>query len=302
MFYSKLKKSALLLALILPFYAHHAQADINVFACEPEWAALTQALGGDHVTVTSATTALQDPHYIQARPSLIAKIRRADLLVCTGADLEVGWLPLLLRKSGNNAVQLGQASHFVAANYVGLLQKPAVLDRSLGDIHAAGNPHFHLDPERLLKVAVALVGTLAQVDPANQSHYEENLATFNQQWRQAIQDWQQRGQSLRGKRIVVSHNNWIYLATWLGLTQVATLEPTPGVPPTSTHLSKVLTQLKHDPADMLLYASYQNEKPVRWLTEKTDIPLVTLPLSPSEDETLIDWFDQLINQLLSVNG
>ncbi|MBV1889639.1 MAG: zinc ABC transporter substrate-binding protein [Gammaproteobacteria bacterium] len=308
MFYSSINRPALVLALVLalllPFFAHQANAQLNVFACEPEWAALTQALtqtiGSDQVKVTSATTAMQDPHHIQARPSLIAKMRRADLLVCTGADLEVGWLPLLLRKSGNASVQPGQAGHFMAADTVTLLEKPALLDRSLGDIHAAGNPHFHLDPERILKVAVALANTLATVDPGNQSHYENNLATFTQQWQQAIEQWRQRSESLRGKRIVVSHNSWVYLEPWLGLTQVATLEPKPGIPASSAHLSKLLAQLEQNPADMLLYASYQSDKSARWLTKKTTIPAVALPFSPSKDETLIQWFDRLLTQLLSV--
>ena len=300
MFYPSIKKTALLLLLILPFFAHYAHAQINVFACEPEWAALTRALGTDKVKVTSATTAMQDPHHIQARPSLIAKMRRADLLVCTGADLEVGWLPLLLRKSGNGSVQPGQAGHFMAADYVALLEKPAVLDRSLGDIHAAGNPHVHLDPERIAQVALALADTLIKVDPAHRSHYQNNLATFTQQWQQAIQQWQQRSQSLRDKRIVVSHNSWVYLESWLGLTQVATLEPKPGIPASSAHLSKVLTKLKQNPADMLLYASYQSDKSARWLTQKTATPAVALPLSPSKNETLIQWFDRLLDQLLSV--
>lgn len=300
MFYSRMKKSALLLVLMLPLYAHQAHAEINVLACEPEWAALTRALGGENVEVTSATTALQDPHHIQARPSLIAKMRRADLLVCTGADLEVGWLPLLLRKSGNGSVQPGQTGYFMAADYVALLEKPAVLDRSLGDIHAAGNPHFHLDPERLLKVSVALAETLAKVDPTNRADYQQNLATFTQQWQQAIQHWQKLGQPLRGKRVVVSHNSWVYLEPWLGLVKVAMLEPKPGIPASSTHLSKVLTSLNQNPADMVLYASYQSDKPARWLTEKTAIPAVALPLSPSQDETLFEWFGRLINQLLSV--
>jgi zinc/manganese transport system substrate-binding protein len=300
MFYSKIKKPALLLLLILPFFAHHTSAQINIFACEPEWATLSQALGTDKVKVTSATTAMQDPHHIQARPSLIAKMRRADLLVCTGADLEVGWLPLLLRKSGNGSVQPGQTGHFMAADYVTLLEKPTLLDRSLGDIHAAGNPHFHVDPERMLKVSIALADTLSKVDPANQSHYQNNLATFTQQWQQAIQQWQQRSQSLRGARIVVSHNNWVYLESWLGLTQVATLEPKPGIPASSSHLGKVLTKLNQNPADLLLYASYQSDKSARWLTQKTKISAVALPLSPSKDETLTQWFDRLLNQLLSV--
>ncbi len=300
MIHSKIKISVLLLALLLPFYTYHVHAQIHVMACEPEWAALTRALGADNVKVTSATTALQDPHQIQARPSLIAKMRRANLLVCTGADLEVGWLPLLLRKSGNNTVQPGQTGYFMAADYVDLLEKPIALDRSLGDIHAAGNPHFHLDPERMLQVSIALADTLKKVDPANHADYQKNLATFTERWQQAIQQWQQRSQPLRGKRIVVSHNSWVYLEPWLGLVKVATLEPKPGIPASSTHLSKVLTNLNQSPADMVLYASYQSDKSARWLTQKTSIATVELPLSPSRDESLFEWFDRLINQLLSV--
>lgn len=301
MFYQWIKKIALIMVLSLPLYAHPIYAQINVFACEPEWAALARALGGDAVKVTSATTAMQDPHHIQARPSLIAKMRRADLLVCTGADLEVAWLPLLLRKSGNARVQPGQTGHFMAADYISLLEKPTVLDRSLGDIHVAGNPHFHLDPSRIAQIASALTDTLVKVDSANKLHYQYKLAVFNEQWQQAIKQWKQRSQSLRGKRIVVSHNSWVYLESWLGLRQVATLEPKPGIPASSTHLSSVLGKLQQHPADMLLHASYQSDKSVVWLSKKNALPIVTLALSPSEDESLIIWFEKIINQLMSVN-
>ena len=294
-----IKKRVLLALLILPFCSLNAYAQINVFACEPEWAALAQALGGDAVKVYRATTAQQDPHYIQARPSLIAKIRRADIIVCTGADLEVGWLPLLLRKSGNALVQPGREGHFMAADYVSLLQKPATLDRSLGDIHAAGNPHFHLDPHRMAQIAQALAQTLVKIDNKNQLHYQDNLQTFNRQWQQAITQWQQRTQALRGKRIVVSHNSWVYLEQWLGLVQVATLEPKPGIAASSAHLSKVLAMLEQSPANMLLYASYQSDKSARWLSQKTAIPSVALAFGPAKEESLIEWFDGLINQLLS---
>ena len=299
MFYQSIKKIALMMALTMPFYAQSSYAQINVFACEPEWASLARALGGDTVKVTSATSALQDPHHIQARPSLIAKISRADLLVCTGADLEVGWLPLLLRKSGNARIQPGQAGYFMAADYISLLEKPTVLDRSLGDIHAAGNPHFHLDPSRIAQIASALTDTLVKVDSANKLHYQNKLAVFNEQWQQAIKLWKQRSQPLRGKRVVVSHSSWVYLESWLGLRQVATLEPKPGIPASSTHLSGVLEKLQQQPADMLLHASYQSNKSAVWLSNKSSLPIVTLALSPSEDESLIIWFENIVNQLLS---
>ncbi|MBL4679910.1 MAG: zinc ABC transporter substrate-binding protein [Pseudomonadales bacterium] len=289
-------------ALLLSLCTNVADAQINVFACEPEWAALTRMLGGDLVKVYSATTAQQDPHHIQARPSLIAKARRAKLLVCTGAELEVGWLPLLLRKSGNGNIQPNSMGHFMAADFISLLEKPTVLDRSLGDIHAAGNPHFHLDPYRILQIAEALALRLQKIDSMNSALYQQKLLNFTREWNQAIAQWEQRAKPLRDMRIVVSHDSWIYLEQWLGLKKVATLEPKPGIPPSSTHLSKVLRQLKQNPADMILFASYQNDKSARWLAKKTGLPSIGLPFSVSDKENLIQWFDQLLNQLLEIGS
>ena len=291
-----------LAVLLLSFGSNAVYAKINVFACEPEWAALAQQLGGKAVKVFSATTNQQDPHHIQARPSLIAKVRRADLLVCTGAELEVGWLPLLLRKSGNGKIQSGQVGYFMAADQVVLLENPTVLDRSLGDIHAYGNPHIHFDPHRIQQIANALSQRLANVDPDNRVLYQKNGQHFTQQWQQAIKKWQQTAQALRGKRIVVSHNSWVYLEQWLGLIKIATLEPKPGIPASSTHLSKLLTQLKQNPAEMILSATYQNQKPAHWLSKKTSIPVINLSFSPAKNETLIVWFGQIVDQLIRVHS
>ncbi|MBQ0721461.1 MAG: zinc ABC transporter substrate-binding protein [Gammaproteobacteria bacterium] len=295
------KKTYSLAVLFLTLCSNTVYAQLNIFACEPEWAALTRTLAGDAATVYSATSAQQDPHHIQARPSLIAKVRRADMLVCTGAELEVGWLPLLLRKSGNANIQPGQAGYFMATDHVSLLEKPSVLDRSLGDIHAAGNPHIHLDPYRIQQVARALTSRLITVDPANKLHYREHLEGFSLEWAKAITQWEKQTQTLRGKRIVVAHNNWVYLEEWLGLKRVAVLEPKPGIPPSSSHLSKVLTQLKQNPADMIVHSSYQNDKPALWLAKKTSLPVVVLPFSGADKESLIHWFDRLLGQLLSAD-
>jgi len=300
MFCQWIKKVGLMV-LLLSFGWNTAYAQINIFACEPEWAALAQQLGGKAVNVFSATTAQQDPHHIQARPSLIAKVRRADLLVCTGADLEVGWLPLLLRKSGNGRILSGQAGHFMAADQVALLEKPTVLDRSLGDIHAAGNPHIHLDPHRIQQIANALTQRLINIDLVNRTLYQKNGQDFTQQWQQAIKKWQRTAQSLRGQRVVVSHNSWLYMEQWLGLKKVAILEPKPGVPPSSAHLSKILTQLKLNSADMILTASYQNQKSARWLSNNTGIPAINLRFSPAKNETLIIWFGRIVDQLTKVH-
>src|SRR5690242_16123631 len=160
----------------LAWSAAPANAAVSVLTCEPEWAALATELGGSLVNAESATTPEQDPHYIQARPSLIAKVRRAALVVCTGADLEVGWLPLLLRQAGNAAVQPGQPGSFVASDYVELLDKPSSVDRSQGDVHPYGNPHIQTDPRNIGKVAAALAERLAMLDSANAATYRSRAA------------------------------------------------------------------------------------------------------------------------------
>ena len=170
----KLVKYLFPLALLcLPAVSH---AKLQVFACEPEWAALTTALTGDKANVFSATHAGQDPHHIQARPSLIAKLRKADLAVCTGAELETGWMPMLQRRARNPKVLAGKPGYFEAAQQVALLEKPSNLDRSEGDIHGDGNPHVQLDPRRILKIADSLSKRLQAIDPDNKSYYQQRHA------------------------------------------------------------------------------------------------------------------------------
>lgn len=260
-----------------------------VFACEPEWGALANVLAGGKsagkVEVFSATTHQQDPHHIEARPSLIAKARKADLLVCTGAELEVSWLPLLLRQAANRDIQSGKPGYFMAAEQVELLDKPTVLDRSQGDVHAAGNPHIHLDPVRLLQVAEKLSLRLQKIDPDNASFYQQKLAQFKQDWQQAINNWQQRMEPLlKGKDVVVYHKNWYYLFAWLGINTVGDLEPRPGLPPTSAHLAKLLKQLKQQPADFILAADYQPKRPGKWLVDRTGIVLKIVPYTVDDIE------------------
>ncbi|MDP3126580.1 MAG: zinc ABC transporter substrate-binding protein, partial [Thiobacillus sp.] len=212
--------------LWLPLSVHAA---LNVFACEPEWGALAREIGGDDVKVYNATTAMQDPHRIEARPSLIAQTRRAGLVVCSGAELEVGWLPLLLRESGNAAVQPGRPGYFEATRYVTLLDKPAIVDRSQGDVHAAGNPHIQTDPRNLLRVGAALAQRLSEVDPAHAAAYQARWKAFSARWEAAIARWQQQAAPLKGMPVAVQHKSFSYLINWLGLREVATLEPKPGV-------------------------------------------------------------------------
>ncbi len=289
------------LLLLTAGFVANAWAKVDILTCEPEWAALAAEIGGDEVKASSATTGLQDPHHIQARPSLIAKARRADLLVCTGAELEIGWLPLLLRKAGNPNIQSGRPGYFIATNYVSLSGIPAVADRATGDVHSQGNPHIQTDPRNLLPVADALAERLSQIDQGHAAYFEQRRKAFHDRWIRLIAAWAQRATPLRGKSIVVFHESWPYLEDWLGLTQVGTLEPKPGIPPTSGHLSALLEQLRRHPASLIIAAAYQDPKPARWLASRTDIPAVRMPFTVGGTDqagNLEGLYDDTIRRLL----
>jgi zinc/manganese transport system substrate-binding protein len=282
-----------------------ATAQVSVFACEPEWAALAQEIGGKHVSASSATTALQDVHHIQARPSLIAKLRQADLLVCTGAGLEAGWLPVLQRRANNPAVQTGAAGYLEATQYVKLLDRLAQIDRAAGDVHAQGNPHIQLDPRNYPPIAKAMAGRLAEIDPQHAADYEAGLTDFLQRWASAMGGWQDQAQPLQGVQIVVHHDSWPYLADWLGLQRVGTLEPKPGVPPTSAHLSKLMQQLQEHDATAIIRSSYQNAKAADWLSQRTGLPIVVLPSTvggDAEAQDLFGLFSDILQRLLAVTS
>lgn len=275
-------------------------AEIRVFSCEPEWTALAQELGAGQLDIFTATTAQQDPHYIQPRPSLIAKARRAELLICTGAELESGWLPLLLRKAGNGKILPGQNGHFMAADQVDLLDKPAALDRSQGHIHAQGNPHFHLSPHRVAQVAKALHQRLIQLDAAHTDVYEKAYRQFDTRWQQAIQNWEEQAQPLAGQSLVSYHNAWRYLADWLELDISNHLEPKPGMPPSTEHLSQLVTKIQHNRPLAIIHASHQNPRAALWLSNKTGISSLQLPYTVGSNEhsdNLFNLYQNILDQL-----
>jgi zinc/manganese transport system substrate-binding protein len=277
-----------------------AHAAVNVLACEPEWQALTQELGGDKVRVSSATNALQDPHRVEARPGLIARTRGADLLVCTGLELEVGWLPLLVQQSGNAKIVPGQPGHFEAGTLVPRLDVPSRLDRAEGDVHASGNPHIQQNPHNIALVATALSKRLAEIDPANAAYYQSRQADFAKRWSAAMLKWEQQAAPLRGLAVVEHHKNMEYLASWLGLRIVGTLEAKPGVEPSAAHLNELLGQLQHQPAKMVLRAAYQDGRPSQWLSDRTHMPAVQLPFTVGADDkstTLFALFDTTVQRL-----
>ncbi len=281
-----------------------ANAALRIFSCEPEWAALAKEIGNDKVDVTSATTPDQDVHYIQARPSLIAQMRRADLVVCTGADLEVGWLPVLLRQGGNAKVQPGQDGFFDASSAVQLLEVPTSVDRSMGDVHPYGNPHLQLDPHNIAKVAAALAARMEKLDAADASLFQQRSTDFLLRWNQAIDKWTQDGAGLKGMQIVTHHRSYVYLDHWLGLEEIGSLEPKPGIEPTTGHLAQLLDQVKNKHVKAIVRSSYQDSRASDWLSSRTGIKAIVLPHtagSVPEAKDLFAMFDVIIARLNEAN-
>jgi zinc/manganese transport system substrate-binding protein len=287
----------LFLSLTLP-----AQAAVRILATTADWGALATELGGERVDVYVATSALQDVHRVDAKPSLIARARTADLVVANGAELEVGWLPVLLQEAGNARIQRGAPGYFEATAYLQLIEVPSRLDRSLGDIHPQGNPHVQLDPRNIAVVAKALAAKLAAIDPAGADYYAGRGADFAKRWTEAINRWQGRAAPLTGIPVVIMHRDQAYLCHWLGMKELASIEPKPGVPPSAGYLGQLVTRLSATPPRIILLNAYNDPKAGKWLSERVKAPIVVLPYSvggtPAAKD-LFGLFDDTIDRLLS---
>ena len=292
--------SLLVAFMVLP---QPSQAAMRVLATTPEWAALTRELGGDKVDVYAATSAFQDVHRVDAKPSLVARARNAELVVAAGAELEVGWLPILLRESGNARIQPGNPGYFEADANLRLLEVPTAVDRSMGDVHPQGNPHAHLDARNVAIVATALTARLKLLDPADAAYFDARGTDFQSRWKVAIARWEAQAAPLKGVPVVVIHRDQAYLCHWLGLVEVAAIEPKPGVPPSSSYLAELVTKLSAAPPKMILRNAYNDSKAVDWLAARIHVPVVLLPYSvggtPAASD-LFKLFDDTINRLTGV--
>jgi len=295
-----LRNACIVAALLCALPAHAA---LKVLVTTADWAALTTELGGDKVDVYRATTALQDVHRVDAKPSLVARARTADLLVANGAELESGWLPVLLQESGNRRIQPGAPGYFEAAAAVRLLDVPTRVDRSMGDIHAQGNPHLQLDPRNVAAVARALAARLAAVDAPNAAYYTARGEDFQARWAAAMRRWSSLAAPLQGVPVVVIHRDQRYLSHWLGLVEVAAIEPKPGVPPSAGYLASLVAQLESKPPRMILRNAYNDPKAAEWVAERTRVPVVQLPFSVGgtpEAKDLFGLFDDTLRRLRAV--
>lgn len=279
----------------------------TIFACEPEWAALTRVLL-PQATLHVATHARQDPHHIEARPALIAQLRNADAAICTGASLESGWLPTLQQRAGNARVQDGVTGMFYAASAVTLIDaRPgAGLNPFAGDVHAEGNPHFHADPRRLAEVATAWSDRLQGLFPEQAAAMVQRHVAFQARWREQVAAWEQRATPLRGKTVAAQHGGHAYLWRWLGIEQVADLEPRPGLAPSPRHLQDLLDRLRPRPPAAIVITSYQDPRAARWLAGQLGaVPVLQLPATvedPFGAGALDRWWEWTLDTLLGAAG
>jgi zinc/manganese transport system substrate-binding protein len=298
----QLKICNAVLVAMLAMLAIPAHAALNIFTTVPEWAALATEIGGDKIKVFAATQGLQDPHHVQARPSLIAALRNADLVVATGAELEVGWLPLALRESGNAKVQADRPGYFEAARSVRMLEIPGRLDRADGDVHAEGNPHIQTDPRNFLKVGEALAKRMGELDAPSAATYQTGFRNFAERWKVAIVRWETAAAALRGKAVVSQHKSYVYLFDWLGLKELATLEPKPGVEPSVAYLGELVARLAGQAPQAVIRSAYNSPRPAEWYAAQAHVPLVVLPFTVGGDERakdLFGLFDDTVARLTS---
>jgi zinc/manganese transport system substrate-binding protein len=288
--------------LVLTVGSTPTEAKPYVLTCEPEWRALVQVIGGDRVKVDSATTAQQDPHYIRAKPSLIARARRADLLVCSGAGLESGWLPLLLERASKQ-IQPGQVGYLIAAEHVPLIEIPELVDRSQGDVHPEGNPHVHLDPANVELIAKLISERLAKIDPGGSEQYQKNLEIFINEWKASQVKWLRLAKPLNGKKVVAFHKSFSYLFRFLNIQVIGYIEKKPGIAPSASHLAAVVDTVKSGGVLGVIRTPFDPSDSSEWLSHKTGKPSMVLPFTVGGGPGVSDLFllyEQSIRALLDL--
>jgi len=286
-------------ALCLCAVAGTAQA-LTIFTCEPEWAALSKVLAPE-ARVFSATHVYQDPHYIEARPSLISKLAKADIAICSGASLESGWLPALQKRAANRKVRDGADGMLYLSQHIETIEKHDTAFFSTEHVHPEGNPHFHLDPQRVYTLASVISERLQKIDPESRRSYQRALMLWQLRWRLAMDNWKQQTAELKDRPVVIQHTSFSYLIDWVGMRVVADLEPEPGVPPTMAHAQSLVAETRQKQPVAILTNWYQNDRAARWISEKTGVTHLNLPATVDLDgdiNTLKRLFDHLFTRLV----
>lgn len=278
----------LLLLLFLPLAL---LANIKVAVSYPYIGALTKSIGGDNVNTIVLAKGNWDPHFIVPRPSLIAKVRSADALIINGGQLEIGWLPPLLDRAANNKVRVDGAGFLNLFHYIDPIGKPVSVDRACGDIHPDGNPHFHLDPHNILILAEKIKIFLIYTDLENKDIYDRNYNTFVAKWKEKMLQWNEKMQNKKGMKVIQFHNNMAYFNKAYGLSNIGTIEPLPGIPPSSRHTMKLIKLIKEQKPCCILHDVYHSTKTAEYISQKTGIKVVLMP----HDVNSLDDIDDLIS-------
>jgi zinc/manganese transport system substrate-binding protein len=288
--------SVLLALAVLPA----AQAKLNVVATTPDLGAIAHEIGGDRVDVTTLAKPTEDAHFVDAKPSFIVKLNRADALIEGGAELEVGWLPALLEGARNSKLDAGKPGRISCSHGMALLEVPSTLDRSKGDIHAAGNPHFMTDPMNGKIVAQHIADAFAELDHEGATTFKANLKTFNEHLESKLAEWNKLLAPHSGKAVVTYHNYWIYFGKRFNLPMDLFLEPKPGIPPSPAHLAEVIGKMKTQNIKVIVVQPYQNRRTAETVASHTSGVVVDFPSFPGtskDNQNYLDWIDGLVKSL-----
>jgi zinc/manganese transport system substrate-binding protein len=301
----RLHKTAALVLIALAATGSSASAQLRVVATTPDLASLAREIGGDRVSVVALAKPTEDPHYVDAKPSHIVTLNRAAALIEGGAELELGWLPPLLENSRNSKIAAGAPGRIVASEGIKMLEVPTSFDRSKGDVHSLGNPHFLIDPVNVKIIARNMANHFGQIDPKNVATYNANLARFNAKLDAKYADWRRQLAPYRGARIVTYHKDFVYLADRFGLSILAELEPKPGIAPSPAHLAQVIGKMRAANAKVILVQPYQNRRTAETVARQTGAVVLDAPQQPgavSNTTTYFDMMDNLVRTLAAGLG
>ncbi|HEV2017256.1 MAG TPA: metal ABC transporter substrate-binding protein [Gemmatimonadaceae bacterium] len=297
-----LLKAAALALITIAATGASTSAQIRVVATTPDLASVAREIGGDKVSVVALAKPTEDPHYVDAKPSHIVTLNRADALIEGGAELELGWLPPLLENSRNSKISAGAPGRIVASEGIKLLEIPTSFDRSKGDVHSLGNPHFMIDPVNVKIIARNIANHFAQIDPKNAATYNGNLGRFNTKLDIKFADWQKQLAPYRGARIVTYHKDFIYLADRFGLNIVGELEPKPGIAPSPAHLAQVIGKMKATNAKVILVQPFQNRRTAETVARQTGAAVLDVPQQPGAAPNTTSYFDLMDNLVHTLAG
>ena len=293
-----------LVALVTLSSARLAQAKLHVVTSIETFADLAKQVGGDRVDVTSLSKGYTDPHFVEPKPSLVITLNRADLLVHVGLELEIGWLPPLILGSRNDKIQVGAPGNLDASREIPVLDVPTTrVDRSMGDIHPMGNPHYYIAPEEALIVAREIATRLKELDPAGAAIYDANLHAFEQKLQQKRAQWEKQAAPLRGLKVVSYHQSWSYVSKWLGLVEVGYLEPKPGIPPSPSHIAQLIGVMQRQGVKVIMMEAFYPRTTAQLVADKAGAKVALLPANVGATPEVKDYFslvDDVVKRLLEV--